>query len=102
MQELPWLGHLPGNNLQGGVDLANRLYWNVTWHEHEGHWFVYGGEALIYRTDLREAAEAFLYGLGLAYAVLPEESFEHLEYCVKRWAAPEDITQEERVRYGDH
>lgn len=102
MHSMRWLDHLSGDGLQGGIDLANRLYWNITWREHEGRWFVYGGEDLIYKADSRDAAEAFLYGLGLAYAVLPDEIFGRLEYEVKRWAAPEDITQVEREQYGDH
>lgn len=97
-----WLDHLPGSSLQGGIELANRLYWNVKWHEHEASWCVYSGEDLVYKSDSQDAAEAFIYGLGLAYAVLPEDSFDHLEYWVKRWVAPEDITQEERVQFGDH
>ena len=101
MQRLLWLDHLPGNNLQGGIDLANRLYWSVTWQEHGAQWFVHSGEALIYKADSREAAEAFLYGLGLAYAVLPEDTFDHLEYLVKERVAPEDITPKESARYGD-
>jgi len=42
-------------------------------------------------SDSREVAEAFLYGLGLAYGVLPEDTFRIVEYEVKRWVAPEDL-----------
>jgi len=31
------------------------------------------------RTDSKEVAEAFLYGLGLAYAILPDAMFQSLE-----------------------
>lgn len=101
VQRFLWVDHLPGASLQGGIELANRLYWNVTWREHAARRFVYSGEDLIYTSASREAAEAFLYGLGLAYAVLPEDTFDHLEYLVKELVAPEDITPEESARYGD-
>jgi len=55
---------------------------------------------LLLRTDTREALEAFLYGLVLAYAVLPEDTFAHLVYWAKGWVEPEDITPEERARFG--
>ena len=43
------------------------------------------GEKPIFCTDSREAVDAFLYGLGLAYSVLPEPVFEQLKEEVKRW-----------------
>ncbi|HEV2237898.1 MAG TPA: hypothetical protein VGR57_14660 [Ktedonobacterales bacterium] len=99
MQELVWLNRLPDNRLEGGIELVNRLYWNITWWEHEGHWYVKAGEDIILRTDSRQSAEAFLYGLSLAYAVLPDATFDHLVYLVKVLAADEDITAEERRRF---
>lgn len=101
MHKLPWLDHLPDDNVQGGIDRANRLYWNITWHAHEARWFVYAGEDLIYTSDARESTEAFLYGLGLAYAVLPDDLFDRLEYGIKRLVAPEDVTRAERDRFGE-
>jgi hypothetical protein len=83
MVEMVWLDHLPEGTLDSGMQLANRLYWNIYWWEHEGRWFVKGGESVLLRTDSRETAEAFLYGLGLAYSVLPPHLFEQLEAGVK-------------------
>jgi hypothetical protein len=91
MQEMQWLNHLPEGTLEGGIALANRLYWNIVWAEHEHRWYVWSGERLILETDSADAAQAFLYGLGLAYAVLPEGTFERLEYLVKQWVAPETL-----------
>ena len=48
-----------------------------------------GGEDVLLRTDSRETAEAFLYGLGLAYSVLPPHLFEQLEAGVKDLVDPE-------------
>ena len=50
-------------------------------------WQVWAGdgESLILQTDSKEAVDAFLYGLGLAYSVLPESVFEQLRAEVKLW-----------------
>ncbi len=103
MQEMRWLNHLPGGTLEGGVELANRVYWDISWGECGKQWCVWVGgveKHLLLRTDARESLDAFLYGLGLAYAVLPEDTFDHLVFQVKRWVEPEDITPEERARFG--
>ena len=61
MQELSWLDHLPDATLEGGIELANRLEWNIGWGEgNDGWWYVWGGEKAILKTKSREAAEAFL------------------------------------------
>jgi hypothetical protein len=31
MQDMRWLDHLPDGTLESGVELANRLYWNIDW-----------------------------------------------------------------------
>jgi hypothetical protein len=82
MHEFRWLDslHMPPNGtLDDGIALANRLEWNLTWVEDTGIWYVYGGERVLLQTDSREVAEAFLYGLGLAYSVFPDAIFESLE-----------------------
>jgi hypothetical protein len=91
MYEFRWLNHLPGGTLEGGIEFANRLYWNITWAGNDQAWCVWAGEVLILRADSKEVAEAFLYGLGLAYGVLPEDIFHTLEHEVKRQVAPEDL-----------
>lgn len=87
MQELPWLNQLPNETLEGGIELANQLYWNIVVTKDQQHWYVAAGngESLIFKADSREAVDAFLYGLGLAYSVLPEPAFEQLRQEVKRW-----------------
>jgi hypothetical protein len=83
MQVLRWLDHLPGETLEGGIERANELLWAITVHHHEGRWWVKAGEDTIFVTDSRESSDAFLYGLGLAYGVLPDHIFEQLKQAVK-------------------
>lgn len=48
---------------------CKKLFWNLTiFQEPEGKWHVKGGEALIFSADASDEVEAFLYGMGLAYA----------------------------------
>jgi hypothetical protein len=45
---------------------------------------VLAGEVTILKTSSKDAADAFLYGLGLAYSVIPPTAFERLREEVKR------------------
>ncbi len=86
MQELRWLDHLPGETLEGGIERANELLWNLSVDRHEGRWWVGAGDQTVLVTDARETVDAFLYGLGLAYGVLPDHIFQPLKQAVKDWA----------------
>jgi hypothetical protein len=85
MLEMHWLDphHLPNGTLIGGLELANQLYWNLSIVQTESEWYVYGGEKVILRTDSRDAVDAFLYGMGLAYGILPEYIFKQLREYVR-------------------
>ena len=80
---LYWLDehHVYKGSLQGAIERANQLYLKLSVAE-KGEWFVHSGEDLIFKSDSREALDAFLYGLGLAYS-LPEEVFEVLREQVR-------------------
>jgi len=62
-------------SLDDAIDSANRLLWHITVEERGEYWCVCAGlgETTLLETDNREAAEAFVYGMGLAYSVMPEE-----------------------------
>ena len=72
MQELSMIKAIPGRNLEGAVDLLNQLKWNIRVAESENTHSVAGGHKLLLKTSSREAVDAFLYGLALAYSVLPK------------------------------
>ncbi len=86
MVEMPYLDmyHIPSGTLEGGIALANDLYWNISIVESKQQWFVLGGEKVIFKTDSHEALEAFLYGMGLAYGAIPEQAFQNLCEEVRR------------------
>jgi len=87
MHELLWLDHLPHGSIDGGVALANALDWHISVSDGGQPWCVFSGEKPVFCADSRAAIDAFLYGLGLAYAVLPEPVFANLQADVQRWVA---------------
>jgi len=70
--------YFPGENLEGGIELANRLDWGLSVQMAGDSYVVSSGDEPILRTDTKDALQSFIYGLGLAYAVLPESLFNNL------------------------
>lgn len=77
MQELRWLWMI--GSIEQGVQLVNQLEWNISVEEISYVWYVKSGDQVLLRSDSKETVDAFLYGLALAYAVLPEDLFEHVK-----------------------
>lgn len=84
MNEMLMLESLfPGGSLEGGIQLANRLDWGLSVQKAADHWVISSGDQVLLRTETREALEAFVYGMGLAYAVIPESIFSKLEAALE-------------------
>jgi hypothetical protein len=82
LQELCWIDLYP---IDYGLERGNELYWNITTFQgSDNHWHVKGGEKVIFKTDSKEALDAFLYGFSLAYNVLPPEAFDVLKEEVRK------------------
>lgn len=75
MQKMPYLETHVGS-IENCITLIDRFYWNLTIAEKNGNWVVKGGEKPIFASDSREAVDAFLYGMGLAYSTIPEDYIE--------------------------
>lgn len=75
--EMDNISLLPDKSLEGGIKLLNQLCLSTSVIHDGDVWqvFVSGKRAL--RTDSPEAVDAFLYGISLAYAVLPPEVYNH-------------------------
>lgn len=76
--------HFPDGNLEGGIELANRLDWGINVRMAGDSYVVTSGDEPILRTDSKDALQTFIYGMGLAYAILPEELFNNLEAALKK------------------
>ncbi len=79
MQEIRWLEPLPNNNLDGGLRLLQELKWNLIIEEADSIWFVRAGHIKLLTSDSREAVDAFIYGLSLAYSVMPKAILEQFQ-----------------------
>ena len=75
--------YFPGGVLEGGIELANRLDWGLSVQMAGDSYVVSSGDEPILRTETKDALQAFIYGLGLAYAVLPEDLFISLETALE-------------------
>ncbi len=74
-QEMQWLdSHL--GSIKAGMALINRLGWNIEVKDKEHKWFVLAGEKVVFAADTRDAVDAFLYGMALAYSMLPDSIIE--------------------------
>jgi hypothetical protein len=85
LQELSWLERFPDGKIEGCFDLLDKIYWHIDVRDHDGTWSVYAGESLIFHTDNRDCLDAFLYGMGLTYVVLPQTVFEKLREEIRKW-----------------
>jgi len=78
MLENPFLdSHLP-DGITSAIEIANKMWWNIEITKSDDEWCVWTGEVLTFRSKNHEAAEAFVLGLGLAYAVIPNDKFNNL------------------------
>ena len=75
--------YFPKGNLEGGIDLANKLGWGISVQMAGDGYVVASGDEPILRVEEKDALQSFIYGLGLAYAILPEEVFTSLERALK-------------------
>jgi hypothetical protein len=73
MYELKWMHNIPSSSIEGALGLLNHLGWNATVQNRKEHWLLFSGDSAVFKTTSREALEAFVYGLALAYAVVPKE-----------------------------
>lgn len=71
--EFSFATHLPKGTLEGGIELLDSFWWNISYSQVGDTWVVSGGELVLLRADSREAADAFIYGLALAYSLIPTE-----------------------------
>jgi hypothetical protein len=84
MLEFPILDRWPESPLDEGIARANRLYWNLTWGQSPHFCYVWAGEKVLLRTDSKETMEAFLYGMAVAYSIIPDATFEQVERDVRQ------------------
>lgn len=70
MQTLNWLDEHIGS-IEDAEHLINEFHWFLNIEEMAGKWTVRSGEETVFMADSREAVDAFIYGMALAYRGLP-------------------------------
>jgi hypothetical protein len=86
MQQLNWLDQLPDQTLEGGVSLLNELEWNLNIRQIDNFWHVSAGHRGLLKTSSRESVDAFLYGVALAYSVIPKQILDQIRNLAKHAA----------------
>lgn len=97
MLNMNWLETHVGS-LDNAVESANELYWNMTVEKSGNKWFVRAGDKGLLVTDSRETLDAFLYGFGLAYSILPEPAFAVIKEEIKKMLGADLVEEMERDR----
>ncbi len=72
MYELKWMHNIPSQDFEGALRSLNELGWNLKVEERKEHWLLFAGDSVVFKSTTREVLEAFVYGLALAYAVMPK------------------------------
>jgi hypothetical protein len=80
MVRLMWLEfNTQGESLEVWLKRVNALKWNIGVEKYKDQWIVKSGEQDVFRSDSYEAVEAFLYGLSIAYTIIPDDIFAEFQ-----------------------
>ncbi|MGB7339690.1 MAG: hypothetical protein WBC91_12425 [Phototrophicaceae bacterium] len=92
MQKLHLLNQEIGTLREAELTI-NSFYWFLTVDEIAGEWIVKTGETIVMTADSREAIDAFLYGMALAYKGLSPHLYAKLFATMAGDDVPEDKTK---------
>ncbi len=70
MFESDWLNYIPSNTSES-IKFLNSLSWNISWRQVGEQWKAFAGDRLLIATDTKPELEAFILGMTIALAVLP-------------------------------
>ena len=76
--ENEWLKRIPGKNFNGAVSFLNSLDWNISIVESDDLRKVFAGDRLLLSSSNEREVEAFIFGMALGLAVLPEEILDRV------------------------
>ena len=82
MFESDWLKYVPGGTLEGGIEFLNSLSWNIRWRKDGGQWKAFAGDRLLVAANTKEELEAFILGMTIALAVLPDSMLDDIKKLV--------------------
>ncbi|MBN8592591.1 MAG: hypothetical protein J0M33_12575 [Anaerolineae bacterium] len=65
-------------SMEQGIELINLLGWNISTKDGADSTFVLAGDQPIFASDSQEQVTSFIYGMALAYSILPNEVIHKL------------------------
>lgn len=81
--EPEWLEYIPGKDIQGAISFLNSLDWNISFSETAGQRKVFGGDRLLFSSEHEKEVEAFIFGMALGLAVLPDEILDRIREIIR-------------------
>jgi len=78
MQEMPMLKSVPGGTIEDAKSLIDSLWWHIAVECEKDTWTVKGGEQKLLVTSSEDSANAFIYGMALAYSMVPDDLLDEL------------------------
>ena len=78
-----WLKRIPGENYQGAVSFLNSLDWNISFYEVDDQRKVFSGDRLLFSSEHEKEVEAFIFGMALGLAVLPDEILDRIREIIR-------------------
>jgi hypothetical protein len=82
MVKSDWLRNVPGGTLEGGIGFLNSLSWFIECGKYGEQWRAYAGEGLLVEVNTKDELEAFIIGMTIGLAVLPDRILEDIRKLV--------------------
>jgi hypothetical protein len=83
MIEFKMVGNIPGgDSAEDAIAFLDSLDWNISYKMGDFQNKIYAGEGVIFQADTSEACEAFLLGMAISLAVLPDDFLDQIRGLV--------------------
>jgi hypothetical protein len=82
MQITHFHNRFPENDFKSAVTFLDSFDWNLSVHPSGENWVLITGDQLAATFDTQKELEAFVFGLALGFAVLPDEVADHLRKII--------------------
>jgi hypothetical protein len=78
-----WQKRFPRSDIKGAISFLDSLDWYISYHKLEHSWELLSGDKLIISTDTEKESEAFILGMALSLAVLPDEVLNEIRRIIR-------------------
>ena len=78
MFESDLLKYVPGGSIEESIEFLDSLYWNIQCRGDDKQWKALAGDRLLVATKTKRELEAFILGMTIALAVLPDSILDDI------------------------